>query len=135
MTAPAPAPSSAPAGNRVLLLGSGDDASAKAVELLQQLGLEPVVIESPSIERLDAVRDAGYAIVLPSKDSGDAMMLAIGFMLALLGRSRIVLLGGEVPDALKGATHIEVDDEDLWPLLLARQMKRAGLEVDLNRAL
>ena len=131
----APATSSAPAGNRVLLLGSGDDDSAKAIELLSQLGLEPAVIDSPSIERLDAVRDTGYAIVLPTKDAGDAMMLAIGFILALLGRQRIVLLGGEAPDALKGATHIEVDDGGLWRLLLAREMKRAGLEVDLNRAL
>jgi hypothetical protein len=62
-------------------------------------------------------------------------MLAVGFMLALLGRSRIALLGGDAPAALAGCVHVPLDDEGLWRLLLAREMKKAGLEVDLNRAI
>jgi predicted nucleotide-binding protein len=63
------------------------------------------------------------------------MMLAVGFMLALLGRSRIALLGDEVPAALSGCVHVPLDDSGLWKLLLAREMKKAGLEIDLNRAI
>ena len=58
-------------------------------------------------------------------------------MLAALGRGRIACLLSEndtLPDVLKGATSITVDDSGLWQLLLAREMKRAGLDVDLNRA-
>jgi hypothetical protein len=36
---------------------------------------------------------------------------------------------------LKGATRITVDEAGVWRLLLAREMKRAGLDVDLNRAI
>lgn len=135
--APTPMTTTAPASaskSRVLVLGSGD-AGGSAAELLAQLGIDTAVIDSPSIERLDAARDAGYAVLVAEKDAGDAMMMAVGFMLALLGRSRIALLGGEVPAALTGCVHVPLDDEGLWKLLLAREMKKAGLEVDLNRAL
>jgi hypothetical protein len=63
------------------------------------------------------------------------LMLAVGFMLALLGRSRIALVGGKPPAALEGAVRVPVDEEGLWRLLLARELKRAGLDVDLNKAI
>jgi cell division septation protein DedD len=132
-TTASPVPRSA-AESPVLLLGSGD-AGGHAAELLDQLGLTTATIDAPSIERLDAARSAGFAIVVAGKDSGDATMLAVGFMLGLLGRSRIVLLGGEPPAALTGCFHVPLDDGGLWRLLLAREMKKAGLEVDLNRAI
>ena len=40
-----------------------------------------------------------------------------------------------LPTVLLGATTIAIDDSGVWRLLLAREMKRAGLDVDLNRAL
>jgi predicted nucleotide-binding protein len=73
--------------------------------------------------------------VVAQEKTDDALMLAIGFMLALLGRSRIALVGGEPPAALNGCVRVPLDDEGLWKLLLAREMKKAGLDVDLNRAL
>lgn len=133
MNANAPAPSPA-AKSPVLLLGDGD-AGAAAAELLAQLGMETAIIDAPSIDRLDAARNAAYAIVVASKDAGEAMMLAVGFMLALLGRSRIALVGGAAPAALDGCVRVPLDDQGLWRLLLAREMKKAGLDVDLNRAL
>lgn len=127
---------SSPAANnsRVLVLGGGD-AGGHAVELLTQLGLDVAVVDNPSIEQLDAARNAGYAVVVPQKGAGESLMLAVGFILALLGRSRIALVGGEPPAALDGCVRVALDDEGLWKLLLAREMKKAGLEVDLNRAL
>jgi hypothetical protein len=132
MKSPAPA-SSATVSGPVLVLGDGA-AGADAAELLAQLGMDSAVIDSPTIDRLDAARDAGYAIVVGT-EGGDATMLAIGFLLALLGRSRIALLSDKVPDALSGCVQIAADDDGLWRLLLAREMKKAGLDVDLNRAL
>jgi hypothetical protein len=133
MNATAPAPS-VPANSPVLLLGDGD-AGAAAAELLAHLGVATAIMDAPSIERLDAARSAGYAVVAASKDAGEPMMLAVGFMLALLGRSRIALVGSEAPAALDGCVRVPLDDEGLWRLLLAREMKKAGLDVDLNRAL
>jgi hypothetical protein len=134
MNATATAPSNAASKNRVLVLGSGD-AGGNAVELLAQLGVDASVIDAPSVDKLDAARDCGYAVVVSPKEIGDGMLLAVGFMLALLGRSRIALVGAEMPPALSGCLHVPIDDDGLWRLLLARELKKAGLEVDLNKAL
>jgi hypothetical protein len=132
MKTPAPAPADSASG-RVLVLGDGD-AGGGAIELLSQLGIEAAVIDSPTGAQLDSARDAGYAIVV-STEGGDATMMAIGFLLALVGKSRIAMLVEEVPEALSGCVHVVPDDDGLWRLLLAREMKKAGLAVDLNRAL
>jgi hypothetical protein len=124
---------------RILILGTAGDAAVQAIEFMEDLGLEPAIIDSPSVETLDPLRDAAFALVLPA-DEADAggMMMAVGFMLAALGRARICLLAPAdqvLPPALDGATRIAPDDGGLWRLLLARELKRAGLDVDLNRAL
>ena len=134
MNKPQSAASSSTARTRVLVLGAGDE-GASAAELLNELGMDIAILDSPSVDRLDAARDVGYAVVVSGKKADDAMLLAVGFMLALLGKSRIALVGGEPPAALEGCVCVPLDDGGLWKLLLAREMKKAGLDVDLNRAL
>lgn len=134
MNATANASAAASNPDRVLVLGSGD-AGGPVAELLAQLGLDTAVIDAPSIDQLDAARNCGYAVVAASKEAGDSMLLAVGFILALLGRSRIALVGGQAPAALAGCLQVPVDDDGLWRLLLARELKKAGLPVDLNKAI
>ena len=127
-------------GGRVAVLGwGGDDAAGQACEFMGQLGLEAAVLDAVSVDQLEALRNVAFLLLLPGDDpEAPAAMLAIGFMLAVLGRSRIVCLlseQGALPAALKGATRITVDEAGVWRLLLAREMKRAGLDVDLNRAI
>lgn len=134
-----PSSSSAAApGAGVAILGLGGDAVGEACEFMEQLGLEASILDAVSIDQLEGLRSVGFLLLLPgNKPDSPAAMLAIGFMLAALGRSRIACLLSEedrLPDVLKGATSIAVDEAGLWRLLLAREMKRAGLEVDLNRA-
>ncbi len=132
-------PQPAPTGGRIVVLALGGEGAGAASEFVKQLGLEAAVLDTVSVEQLDALRDAGYLLVLPGGEAEAApAMLAIGFMLAVLGRSRIACLQsgeGELPAVLHGATTIEIEESGLWRLLLAREMKRAGLDVDLNRAL
>lgn len=125
----------APSSNRVLVLGPDGDA---AVEFLAQMGLEPAVLDTPTLGGLDSVRDVGYAVVMPSPGDELGQMLAVGFLLAAVGKSRIALLAPAdqaLPAALDGALRIAPDDGGMWQLLLAREMKRAGLDVDLNKAM
>lgn len=127
------------AGSRVAILGLGGDAVGEACEFVEQLGMEAAILDAVSVDQLDGLRNVAFLLILPgNKPAAPDAMLAIGFMLAVLGRNRMAcLMSGEdsLPDVLKGATSIEVDEEALWRLLLARAMKRAGLEVDLNRAI
>ena len=114
-----------------------DDASGEAAtSFIAQLGLEPVISQQPradagSLEGLEALRQTDFALVLqPDRQ------LEVGFLLAALGRSRLcVLQAGSAQEGLPGLPHHALDEAGLWKLLLAREMKKAGLEVDLNRAL
>ncbi len=138
--ASAPIPSQpAPTGGRVVILGLGGDAAGPVCEFVEQLGLDAAVLETVSVEQLESLRDTAFLLLLPGPDAEAApAMLAIGFMLAVLGRSRIACLQSDqaaLPAVLHGATNITIDDSGMWQLMLAREMKRAGLDVDLNRAL
>jgi hypothetical protein len=132
-------PASEGGNRRVLILGDGGDTTVQVLEFLEQMGMESAILDTPSVERLDALRDAGFALLMPSQENeGAATMLAIGFMLAVLGRQRICLLaspGQATSSVLDGVLRVSPDDTGVWRLLLAREMKRAGLDVDLNKAL
>jgi hypothetical protein len=123
---------------------------------MQQLGLQVTVLpDAPKptdggfLERLDGLRDLDYAVaLLPSNvlDTTTAitkllsreLMLELGYLRGTIGQERICfLLSGNPAKTLpwNGATILHMDDARLWHLLLARTLKQAGLDVDLNRAL
>ena len=125
---------------------------------MAHLGLEPLVLAESTesadgnvFGRLQGLRDADYAIVLLSTDDIDpasvdpdpagvrrAILLEIGFLIGAVGRERVCLvLAGEpvaAPD-LAGVPSQPMDNGGVWRLLLAREMRQAGLDVDMNRAL
>jgi hypothetical protein len=68
------------------------------------------------------------------------VLLEVGFLFGAVGRRRLCfLIAGAKPtlgaelDAV--VTRHSMDDAGLWRLLLAREMRQAGLDVDMNRAL
>lgn len=144
MPTPSPAPSSqAQREHRVAVVG-GTDAGARDMvsAFVTQMGLEPVVLattpdafDSGSLDRLEGLRQLDFAIVLLSQGAPGAL-LELGFLLGMLDRGRVCLLmkGDTKPAEAGGLARYPVDDAGLWHLLLARQMRQAGLDVDLNRA-
>jgi hypothetical protein len=109
------------------------------------LGLEPLLAPEAqgdthlaAADRLDIVRRADYAVFLSTADQLDAMSLEFGVMLGAIGRGRIsiVVMGQNAPAAQwEGVPRVTMDEAGVWRLLLAREMRQAGLDVDLNRAL
>lgn len=131
---------------RVALIGRIDDAASLVSDFMEQLGVEPVVLgtlpgggDNAPVERLEELRETQFAVVLPGTDNETpASMLAFGFLLAVLGRGKICFIedgAARLPAALNGALKVAMDDSGLWKLLLAREMKKAGVDVDLNKAL
>lgn len=125
-----------------------DQATRQAASaFVTQLGLEPVIAPAAGSfpARLDGVRDADYAIVmLPADDLGTSgttradVLLEIGYLFGVVGPGRLcfVVNGKPAPAReLESIARHSFDDGGLWRLLLAREMKQAGLDVDLNRAL
>jgi hypothetical protein len=137
MSAPVATPATAPAQQtpRVAIVCRDDAAGEAATSFIAQLGLEPILSQEPggdsSLDGLEVLRQASFALVLQPE-----RQLEIGFLLAALGRGRVCVLQSGAPVAgLGGLLRQDLDDGGLWRLLLAREMKQAGLEVDLNKAL
>jgi predicted nucleotide-binding protein len=63
--------------------------------------------------------------------------MELGYFLAKMGRNRVCVLrqeGVEVPSDISGILYIELDAESSWKWKLARELKTAGLRIDLNNA-
>ena len=147
--------------NRVFIV-HGHDSLAKTdvARTLEKLGLEAIVLhEQPSagktiIEKFE--RDAsqvGFAIVLITPDdigypknkpdnkkprARQNVILELGYFSGALGRSNVcVLYKGdvEIPSDYLGVVYINMDDGGAWKFHMSKELKQAGLPVDLNKLL
>lgn len=152
---------SGPKGHRVFLVHGHDEAALHQVSrFLEKLDQEVVVLrEQPNqgrtiIEKFEDYTDVGFAVVLlnPDDRGGTApapieqqkprarqnVILEFGYFLGRLGRSRVCALyveGVEIPSDYSGVLYVKLDAEGGWRLRLARELKAAGLAVDMNKAL
>ncbi len=65
------------------------------------------------------------------------VILELGFFLGALGRARVCALyedGVEIPSDYSGVLFVPIENSGAWKLPLAREMKVAGLHIDLNKA-
>jgi len=141
----------------------GHDEAAKATvaPFLEKLKLNAIVLhEQPDkgrtiIEKFLDHSKVGYAVVLLTPDdiggpknsrdfttlqprARQNVILELGYFIGALGRDRVCALktaGVELPSDLAGVLYIELDSSDAWRLQFAKEMKHAGLDVDLNLAI
>jgi predicted nucleotide-binding protein len=130
------------------------DAVARHVE---RLGFVAVVLHEREnrgrtvLEKLvGEASDAAFAVVLLTPDDEGGLrgsgrfsprarqnvVLEYGYFVGLLGRSRVAALlyeDVEIPSDLQGLLYIKFDSgSDDWKMSLAREMRAAGLPIDLN---
>ena len=103
------------------------------------------------IEKIEANADVGFAVVLLTPDDKGAakdvdeleprarqnVLLELGYFLARLGRPNVCALRkGDVsiPSDFAGVVWEPMDTGHGWKLALARELRAAGFEVDLNKA-
>lgn len=123
-----------------------------------RLGLEPVILhEQPNqgrtiIEKFIDHSDVAYAIVLLSPDDRGGrfvdpaeslrprarqnVIFELGYFIGRLGRNRVAALHSqsvEIPSDYGGVLFIPFDNAHVWELCLAKEMRAAGVKVDLNR--
>ena len=120
--------------------------------------MEPIILrELPDegrtiIEKLvEYSAQAGFAVVLLTPDdiggsksdsyedlkprARQNVILELGLFLGRLGRKHVCILYQkevEIPSDYQGVLFIEVDGHGAWQTKLAREIKNAGLDVDLN---
>lgn len=147
--------------SRKVFIVHGHDEEAKhaVARLIEKLGLEAVILhEQPNegrtiIEKFEDYSDVGFAVVLLTPDDVGAsishrdnlnerarqnVILELGFFIGKLGRSRVCALHKgnlELPADYSGVLWLQMDPVGGWHLQLAKEMKGAGLDIDVNKLL
>lgn len=146
-------------GSRKVFLVHGRNEAAlhSVARFLSQVGLSPVVLrEQPSrgraiIEKFIHYSDVEFAVVLLTSDDVGALaqdapgalrrrarqnvIMELGFFLGKLGRDRVCALHEpevEVPSDYAGVVFVPLDSGGAWRIALGKELRAAGLEIDLN---
>lgn len=158
---PLPVPAREAAASKDVFIVHGHDSEAKLeiARFLEKLRLNPIILhELPDkgrtiIEKFEANTNVCFAIVLltpddighPRDDASKAkprarqnVILELGFFVGRLGRHRVCALRKgdiEIPTDYSGVLYKTLDEQGGWKFELAREIKQAGIEIDVNRAL
>lgn len=125
--------------------------------------IRPIILhEQPNqgrtiIEKFEhSAHQSGFAVVLFSADDYCApraeapatsalksrprqnVVFELGFFAGSLGRSKVAVLyreGVEILSDYQGVAYIPFDDGDSWKIALAKELRAAGIECDLNKLL
>lgn len=152
-------PNQKPVGNMIFIVHGHDEAAKEIMaRFIEQLSLTPVILhEQPSagktiIEKLLAHVDVDFTVVLltpddvgsssstPSSQRSRArqnVVFELGLFIGALGRKNVCALYKgdiELPSDYQGVLYVPMDDAGGWKLLLARELRNAGLNVDMNKA-
>jgi hypothetical protein len=145
---------------RQVFIVHGHNTSVKesVARFIEKLGLEAVILhEQPNrgstiIEKFERHAAVTFAIALVTGDDearpvgspGELkrrprqnVIFEFGFFIGRLGRTHVCALleeGLEIPSDYQGVVYIPLDAEANWKLLLVRELKVAGFDVDANRA-
>jgi predicted nucleotide-binding protein len=105
------------------------------------------------VERFGEISNTQFAIILFTPDEiavsrerakekqvrvSQHVMFEFGYVVAKLGHRRVCALydeGVQIPPEVSGIAAIPMDFRGGWRLLVAREFKQAGLDVDLNNVL
>lgn len=147
-------------GSDIFLIHGHDTGAREGVaRFIESLGLKICILHEMEnqgktiIEKFEHYSNVGFAVaLLTSDDLGGSkktpeqklprarqnVVFEFGYFIGKLGRSRVCALvddGVEKPSDLDGIVYIPLDRAGGWKLALAREIKKGGLEVDLNKAL
>jgi predicted nucleotide-binding protein len=140
-----------------------DEAAKEAVSrFVEKLGLKALVLhEQPNrgrtiIEKFEDYSNVEMAIVIITADDVGAerdsatklselkprarqdVIFELGFFSGKLGRSRVCVLykeGVELPSDYHGVVYVPLDSSGAWRLKLAGEIRSAGIDVDMNKAI
>lgn len=141
-----------------LVHGHNEAMREMSARLLEKLGLKVIILNEQTsgsdtiIEKLERYADVHFAVVLMTADdvggkknpaaqttqdrARQNVVLELGYFMGKIGRKRVCVLyekGVELPSDYYGVVYIEIDNGGAWRYSLAKELKSANLEVDLNR--
>ena len=141
--------------------GRDDELKETVARFLEKLDLEAIILsEKPSqgqtvMEKFETHSDVKAAIILLSPDDIGCLnehykatstnlkmrarqntILELGYFVGKLGRKNVIpLKRGEIelPSDIHGIIYVSFDESEGWKLKLAKELKGAGLTVDMNK--
>jgi len=147
-------------GGNILLVHGRDEATKESVlKFLEKMGLQALILhEQPDggkglIEKFGESSNISFAIILITPDdiaaprnkpkerqarASQNVMFELGYFWGKLGHGRVCVLykeGVEMPSDYPGLMYIPMDSGGGWRLLAAKEIKQAGIEIDLNKAI
>lgn len=146
--------------NKVFIVHGQDDlARLEVSSFLSKLGLEPIVLHeqassgSTIIEKIEKYTDVGFGVVLYTPcDTGakqtvepeyrprarQNVVFEHGYLIGKLSRKNVcALVKGDVetPNDISGVVYVPQDAAGAWKLMLAKELKSSGYNIDMNKAL
>lgn len=136
--------------------GHDTELTNESARFLEKLKLQPIILhEQPNqgqtvIEKFEEYSNVGFAVVLLTPDDVGAkqidvdnlqararqnVILELGYFLGKLGRKNVASIykeGVEIPSDYQGVLFIPYDMEGMWKLNLTKELKNAGMNVDMN---
>lgn len=136
--------------------GRENSTKLEVARFIERLGFVPIILnEQPNegmtiIEKIEKYSDVGYGVVLYTpcdigymKDdesnkkyrARQNVVFEHGYLVAKLGRENVTTLvrsGVETPNDISGVVYIDFDEKGAWKFDLARNLKNAGYDVDMN---
>jgi predicted nucleotide-binding protein len=134
--------------------GQDDSLKNEVARFIQMLGLEPIILHEMAssgktiIEKIENYSNVGFGVVLytpcdlgAKKDDSKNLknrarqnvVFEHGFLIGKIGRKNVAaLVKGDIekPNDIAGVVYISTGLE--WKLLLAREMKASGYNIDMN---
>lgn len=150
----------APLSKDVFIIHGHDHGIKEAVaRFLSKVGLNPIILHEQAnrgkavIEKFEEHAAVSYAVALLTPDDVGAakaerdnlqprprqnVLFEFGYFIGKLGRGHVCGLttaGVEIPSDYSGVLLIQLDAAGAWRLELLRELRAAGLPVDVNAAL
>jgi len=145
--------------NKVFIVhGHNNEVKVNVARTIEKLGLEAIILhEQPNtgktiIEKFEQHSDVSFAVVLLTDDdlgrskkgedlktrARQNVILELGYFIGKLSRNRVCPLympDVELPSDLHGLLYIEIDQAENWKFKLAKELREAGFNIDVNKIL
>lgn len=146
-----------PISNKIFIVhGHDGEARETVARFIEGIGFEAIILHEQAnrgrtvIEKVEAHSDVGFAVVLltpddegcakggqPEPRARQNVLLELGYFIGRLGRDKVCALKRgelEIPSDFAGVVWEQMDHGNGWKLALVRELKAAGHNIDLNKA-
>lgn len=135
--------------------GRDNEAKQEVARFIERLGLEAIILHEQVsrshtiIEKIEEYSNVGYAVVIytPCDDgrlkgekefrsrARQNVVFEHGFLMGKIGRKNVcALVKGDIetPNDISGVIYENMDSSGAWKLSIAKELKAAGYQIDLN---